>query len=124
MAKKERNRRSARQARAAQRAELEAQRQASEKKSGAAVVRSEANSPAKAEAKAPAKQGKPGFIERVKNYFAAVRSEMKRVVWPSQTDLRNFTVGTVVILVVFGVAVWLVDTGIVAVLAALTGLRG
>ena len=116
MAKKERNRRSARQARSQQRAEVEALQTSSEDKSKAA--------PVKAEAKAPVKQGKPGLFARIGNYFSAVRSEMKRVVWPSATELRQFTFGTIVILIVFGVAVWLVDTGIVAILAALTGLRG
>ena len=83
-----------------------------------------ASKQAAATAKAPEKQNKPakasnkkpGLGKRISNYFAAVRTEMKRVVWPSKDELRNYSVAVIVSLVVFGIALWLVDTGIVALL--------
>ena len=47
---------------------------------------------------------------------------MKRVVWPSRSELRDYSIGVICMLIVFGVAVWLVDTGLVAVLVAFSGL--
>ena len=102
MAKKERQRRSARKARSAERAALEATRAASQSGS-----------------KEPAK--KPG---RIRSYFRDVKAEMHRVVWPDRNELKSYSVAVIVMLIVFGVCVWLVDTGFVAVLVGFTGLRG
>ena len=49
---------------------------------------------------------------------------MGRVTWPSKSELKNYSVAVIAMLVVFGVAVWLVDTGVVAALIGFTGLRG
>ena len=49
---------------------------------------------------------------------------MRRVTWPSKEELRSYSVAVIVMLVVFGVLIWLVDTGIVAALVGFTGLRG
>ena len=49
---------------------------------------------------------------------------MHRVTWPSRTELTNYSVAVVAMLIAFGVAVWLVDTGVVAGLVGFTGLRG
>lgn len=78
--------------------------------------------PAKAEAKSPAK--KNGFFARVRTWFNDVKLEMHRVTWPSKTELKNYSVAVIIMLVVFGVAVWLVDTGVVAALVGYSGLRG
>lgn len=43
---------------------------------------------------------------------------------PPRAELKNYTVAVIVMLVVFGVAVWLVDTGVVAALVGYSGLRG
>ena len=117
MANKERQKRSARQARARERAELEAIQSAS--------GTSQASTPAKASAKAPAKKdGKPGIFARMRTYLHDVRTEMHRVVWPSKTELTNYSVAVLAMLAIFGVVVWLVDTGFVALLVGFTGLRG
>ena len=107
MANKERNKRSARKARAQQRAEREAAQAASQ--------------PTTAPKK---KDGKPGFFKRIGNYFSAVRSEMRRVVWPSRTELKNYSLGVIAMLFVFGIAIWLVDLGIMGVLTGFASLRG
>lgn len=117
MAKKERQKRSARQARAAERKEREEARAAS---TPAVTKKAEKKAaPTKAVKKAePKKKG------RILTWFGDVRSEMRRVTWPSKGELKNYSVAVIGMLIVFGVAVWLVDTGVVSILVAYSGLRG
>ncbi|MBE6479386.1 MAG: preprotein translocase subunit SecE [Atopobiaceae bacterium] len=116
MANKERNKRSARKARAAERQALEAVQGESTSAKPAATKSSET--------KAVQKKKSDGFIASVKGYFSAVRTEMRRVVWPSRDELKNYSVSTIAMLLAVGLAVWLVDTGIMLVLTALAALRG
>ena len=53
-----------------------------------------------------------------------VRVEMHRVVWPSKAELKDYSVSVIATLLIFGVSLWLVDTGVVALLVAFTSLRG
>ena len=127
MANKDRNKRSARKARAEERARVEAAHAASAPAADSSPKPSKA--PAKAEKKTekkPAKKSdkKPGIFRRFFNYLGDVRSEMKRVVWPSKDELKSYSVAIIAMLIVFGVIIWLVDSGIVAVLVGYTGLRG
>ena len=121
MAKKERQRRSARKARSAERAALEATRAASQsgskepaKKADASVAQTSAKKSEK-----PAK--KPG---RIRSYFRDVKAEMHRVVWPDRNELKSYSVAVILMLIVFGGCGWLVDTGFVALRVGFTGLRG
>lgn len=119
MANKDRNKRSARKARAAKRAEAEAR--AAE--AGSEITEDKA--PAKAVAKEKkAAKGKPGLFGRIKNYFGAVRTEMHRVVWPSRKELKDYTIGVLVMLVIFGVCIWAVDNLVVLGLTSFASLRG
>lgn len=123
MAKKERQKRSARQARQQERAEREAARasasaedaKSTSKKSGQSsnLSSSKASKPAKAKKRS-----------RLRSYLSDVKIEMRRVVWPSKPELKSYSVAVIVMLVVFGILVWLVDTGFVALLVGFTGLRG
>lgn len=130
MPNKDRNKRSVRKARAQKRAEREAAQAASAASSKPQKAEGASKQAAAATAKAPENQNKPakasnkkpGLGKRISNYFAAVRTEMKRVVWPSKDELRNYSVAVIVSLVVFGIALWLVDTGIVALLVGYTSL--
>lgn len=122
MAKKQRNRRSARQARQQQRAEriaAESGTSVEEAKELQAKVAAAEKSKEKEK-----KSDKPGIITRIRNYFSDVATEMRRVFWPSRDELRNYSLSVICMLVVFGVAAWLVDTGIAAVLVSFAGLRG
>jgi preprotein translocase subunit SecE len=124
MAKKDRNKRAARQARQAERAAAEAIHHGSQEGDSSdskAVAKATATKPAKVEKKA---DKKPGFFGKIKNYFSDVRVEMHRVVWPSKKELRNYTLAVVGLLIVFGVVIWLLDTGVVAALVGYSGLRG
>lgn len=111
MANKDRQKRSARKARAAERKELEEKHAVSGQ-----APKKEAPAQAKAEKK-------NGFFSRVRGWFADVKAEMHRVTWPSKAELKNYSITVIVMLVVFGVAVWLVDTGVVAILVGYSGLR-
>lgn len=128
MANKDRNKRSARKARAQKRAEREAAQAASAvsnpKQTGGPAKRAAVVAKASEKQDKPAKASnkKPGLGTRTKNYLGAVRTEMRRVVWPSREELRNYSVAVIVSLVVFGVVLWLVDTGIVAALVGYTSL--
>lgn len=122
MANKDRQKRSARKARADERARLEAIQASSApaEDSQAAPKKEEAS---KAVSKAE-KNKKPGFFKRIANWFGDVKTEMRRVTWPTKDELKSYSVAVIAMLIVFGVLIWLVDTGIVAALAGFTGLRG
>ncbi|MBM6775446.1 preprotein translocase subunit SecE [Olsenella profusa] len=125
MANKDRNKRSARKARAEERARVEAAQAASVTPAQKAAQEKQAAKEAKAAAKQERKaEKKPGLFRRLRNYLGDVRSEMRRVVWPSKEELRSYSVAIIIMLIVFGVVIWLVDSGIVAVLVGFTGLRG
>lgn len=128
MANKDRNKRSARKARAEERARVEAaqavsvtpeQKVAMEKKAA-----QEAKAAAKQEKELERKDKKPGLFRRLRTYLGNVRSEMRRVVWPSKAELKSYSVAIIIMLIVFGIVIWLVDSGIVAALVGFTGLRG
>ncbi len=128
MAKKDRSKRSARRARAEERARVEAAQVAS-----APVGQGSKTGPAKASSKTekkPEKKSdkksdkKPGVFRRFRTYLGDVRSEMRRVVWPSADELKSYSIAIIVMLIVFGVLIWLVDSGIVAALVGFTSLRG
>lgn len=66
----------------------------------------------------------PGLIARGKAYLASVRSEMKRVVWPTKNELVNYTVAVCASLIVVGVAIALLDLVIGQGLVLFASLRG
>ena len=117
MANKDRQKRSVRKARAAERKALEEKHVVSNQSAN-----SKKAEPAKA--KAPAKKAEAKKPGKVRAWFSDVKSEMKRVVWPSKRELKNYAGAVIVMLIVFCVAVWLVDTGVVAALVGYSGLRG
>lgn len=51
----------------------------------------------------------PGFIERLSQFLRDVRSEMRRVSWPSAKDVKNTTIITVVAVIFFAVYLFVVD---------------
>ena len=125
MPNKDRNKRSVRKARAEERARVEAAQAAS---GSAPDTKAPAKAEKKVEKKAETKpekasNKKPGVFRRLRNYLGDVRSEMRRVVWPSKAELKSYSVAIIAMLIVFGVIIWLVDSGIVAALVGYTGLR-
>jgi len=54
----------------------------------------------------------PGLFERLSQFLRDVRSEMRRVSWPSANDVKNTTIITVVAVIFFAVYLFLVDQGL------------
>lgn len=50
----------------------------------------------------------------IKDYFKGIRTEMKKVVWPTRKELVSYT-GVVLLACIFlGVGIWLVDSAFLA----------
>ena len=125
MANKDRNKRSVRKARAAERARVEAaQATSAPQVSSSKKAAKEVATPKVVAKKETKPDKKPGIFKRFANYLGDVRSEMHRVVWPSKSELKSYSIAVVILLIVLGVIIWLVDTGVVAALVGYTGLRG
>jgi len=59
------------------------------------------------------------LITKVKNYINYVREsweELKKVTWPDKDEVTSFTVVVVIALIIFSTFLWLVDTGIMALI--------
>ena len=127
MAKRERNKRAARKARQEERIRKEAaQAAAAPAKSESRSLfkgKSDASTKSSPKATAIAKADRKG-LQKVSGYFTDVRSEMRKVTWPSATELRSYSLAVIATLIAFGIVIWLVDTGIVAGLVQYTSLRG
>ena len=78
----------------------------------------------KTPAKAKKADKKSGIFARATAYLSSVRSEMKRVVWPTKNELVNYTVAVCASLVVVGVVIALLDVVIGEGLVLFAGLRG
>lgn len=62
---------------------------------------------------------KPGFFKRIGNYFRELKSEIKKVVWPSKRDTFRNTLVVLISIVIVGVFVALLDLGFSALLGLL-----
>ena len=47
-------------------------------------------------------------------FFKDSREELKKVTWPDREEVTSYTVVVVVALVIFSIFLWLVDTGLMA----------
>lgn len=54
---------------------------------------------------------------RVRTYFRGVKAETKKVLWPSRSDLVNYTGVVLFISIIVGLVIWLLDMGIHRLLA-------
>lgn len=88
-----------------------------------AVAKKDAASAKKA-AKGKNKNAKPGFFAGIVNYFTSVRTEMKRVTWPTKKELANFSIAVCVSLIVVGLVIAGLDALVSGGLVLLSGLRG
>ncbi len=52
---------------------------------------------------------KPSVIARVKRWFREMRSELKKVVWPSKKQMINNTLIVLACVVVVGAFIWIFD---------------
>ena len=53
-----------------------------------------------------------GRIERARVFLSEVRNELKRVTWPTTTEVRNTTIVVILVSVFFGLYLFALDFGI------------
>ena len=54
-------------------------------------------------------QTKRNVFARIANYFKEVKSEMKKVVWPSFAKVRQNTLIVIIYVLIVGLVIWLLD---------------
>ena len=67
------------------------------------------SAPAKAVTAVKKDDAKPGFFKRVGKWFREMKSELKKVVWPSAKTLKNNTLVSIGMMLVSAVAIWVFD---------------
>ena len=77
----------------------------------------------KAKAKAD-KEKKPGVGKRIARFFRELRSELKKVSWPTRADTLKKTGIVIVCVIVVGIIVWIFDGIATSVIDALLSLFG
>ncbi len=80
--------------------------------------------PAKAVTAVKKDDTKPGFFKRVAKWFREMRSELKKVVWPTRKQLVNNTVVSVVVMLISALGVWGFDQIARLLVNGLLGLKG
>lgn len=85
-----------------------------------------AEKPAKADkpAKKDAKASKPGLFARIGKWFRELKSELKKVQWPTRQQTINNTVIVIVCCIIVGICIWLFDWLASTVISALLALFG
>ena len=77
------------------------------------------NKPAKAK-----KDKKPGIGQRMGKFFRELKSELKKVAWPTKADTLKRTGIVIACAIVVGIIVWIFDGIASAVIDALLSLFG
>ncbi len=54
-------------------------------------------------------QSKPNFFARIGNYFKEVKIELKKVVWPTFTKIRQNTSIVLIYVLIIGLVIWGLD---------------
>ena len=70
------------------------------------------------------KGARAGFFERITTFGSDVRSEMRRVTWPTLKDVQNTTIITIIAVAFFAAYLWLIDKGWTLVINGLTKALG
>ena len=89
---------------------------AEEKKTNAA--------PAKAVTAVKKDDTKPGFFKRVAKWFREMKSELKKVVWPTRKELFNNTLVSVVVMIISAIVLWGFDMLASGLVHALINIAG
>ena len=51
--------------------------------------------------------------------FKGVKTELKKVIWPTKKETYKYTVVVLVVCALFALLFWILDTGILAILGAI-----
>jgi len=54
-------------------------------------------------------ENKPKLTSRAKSYFKGVKSELKKVNWPTRKELTNYTIVVLVTVSVMTIVIWGLD---------------
>ena len=57
------------------------------------------------------------------DYFRGVRTEMKKVIWPTKAELGSYTALVLAACTFFALLFWAVDSGVLAALRGLLGIN-
>lgn len=55
---------------------------------------------------------KRSFFQRISRFFKDIVGEMKKVVWPSKSQVRNNTLVVLTFMILMGIVLGLFDTGV------------
>ena len=80
--------------------------------------------PAKAVTAVKKDDAKPGFFKRVAKWFREMKSELKKVVWPTRKDLFNNTLVSVVVMIASAIVLWGFDMLASGLVHALINIAG
>ena len=80
--------------------------------------------PAKAVTAVKKDDAKPGFFKRVGKWFREMKSELKKVVWPTRKQLINNTVVSLVVMLISALGVWACDQVAQNLINGLLKLKG
>lgn len=75
-------------------------------------VETHAPRPSRTHETAEQHDGKANFIERAGQFLHDVRTEMKRVSWPTTTEVKNTTIITLIAVIFFAFYLFVIDKGI------------
>ncbi len=85
---------------------------------------SQAGSAKADKAKKSGKDAKPGIFARAAKWLREMKSELKKVQWPTRKQVINNTLIVIACVVVVGVFIWLFDFIAGEAVQLLIGLRG
>ncbi len=79
---------------------------------------------AKADKPAKAAKKKPGFFAKIARWFREMKSELKKVQWPTWKQTWNNTLTVIVCVILVGVFLWVFDLVARLIIDALLALAG
>ena len=94
-----------------------------EKKSSSNKSEASAKTDKKSSDKKPSEK-KPSVFARISKYFRECKSEIKKIVWPTpKVTFRNMGI-VLIVLIVLGLFIYVLDTGLIALLRLITDIQG
>ena len=58
----------------------------------------------------------------IREYFRGIKTEVKKVVWPTRKELSAYTVVVILTCSFFALAFWAIDSGVLAMLKGILGI--
>ena len=58
----------------------------------------------------------------IREYFKGIKTEVKKVVWPTRKEMGSYTVVVILTCAFFALIFWGVDTGVIAMLKGILGI--